>query len=69
MPPGDAPLSAADAYRFALSNPSVDVCMTGPKTLQQMRENLALLDSGHLDAAELERIRRIGDWVYGKKRA
>jgi aryl-alcohol dehydrogenase-like predicted oxidoreductase len=69
MPPDEAPLTAVDAYRFALSNPSVDVCMSGPKTLEQMRENLALLDSGPLDGAELERIRRIGDWVYGKKRA
>lgn len=68
MPPGEAPLSAADAYRFALSQSSVDICMTGPKTLEQMHENLAVLDSEPLDDAQLERIRRIGDWVYGKKR-
>ncbi len=66
MPPGEAPLSAADCYRFALSHPSVDVCMMGAKTLDQMRQNLAVLDQGPLTTPELERIRRIGNHVYGR---
>ena len=46
MPSGEKPPAAADCYRFVLSNPAVDVCMTGAKTVEQMRENLAVLDSG-----------------------
>jgi predicted aldo/keto reductase-like oxidoreductase len=69
MPPGEKPPTAAECYRFVLSNPAVDVCMSGAKTIEQMRENLAVLDSGPMTGAELERMRRIGDFVYGRKRA
>ena len=69
MPPGEKPPTAADCYRFVLSNPAVDVCMSGAKTVEQMRENLTVLDSGPMIGAELERMRRIGDFVYGRKRA
>ncbi len=62
----DAP-SAGDCYRFVLSNPAVDVCLTGPKNLEQMRENLDILDQGPMSGGELKRIRRIGDHIYGRK--
>lgn len=68
MPPGEKPLTAMECYRFVLSNPAVDVCMTGARTLEMMRENLATLDSGPLQPEEMERIRRIGDHIYGKPR-
>ena len=68
MPSGEKPLTAADAYRFVLSNPAVDVCMTGAKTVDEMRENLAVLDSGPMNGAEIERMRRIGDFVHSRKR-
>jgi len=68
MSPGEAPLTAKDCYRFVLSNPAVDVCMTGARTLEMMRENLETLESGPLTSAEMERIRSIGDHVYGKVR-
>lgn len=68
MPPGEVPLTAKECYRFVLSNPAVDVCMTGARTLEMMRENLETLDSGPLIPEEMERIRRIGDHVYGKPR-
>ena len=68
MPAEDKPPTAADCYRFVLSRPEVDVCMSGAKTLEQMRENLAALDAGPMTEAELERMRRIGDFVYGRKR-
>ena len=64
MPDGERPISAADCYRFVLSNPAVDVCLCGPKNLKQMREALLSLNAGPLDAHELERIRRIGDVVH-----
>ncbi len=69
MPAGDAPASAADCYRFALSHPAVDVCMMGARSLAEMRENLRAIELGPLDAAEMARMRRIGDHIYGKPRA
>jgi len=68
MPPGEAVLTASDCYRFVLSHPAVDVCMMGAKNMDQMRENLKVLDSGSMSEKELMRIRRIGDFVYGKKK-
>jgi len=68
MPPGEKPLTASDCYRFVLSNPKVDVCMTGTKSYAMMQENLKLLEMGPLSADEMARIRRIGDHIYGKKR-
>jgi len=61
-------ITAVDCYRFVLSHPAVDVCMTGAKTLEQMRENLAVFDSGPMSEDELARMRRIGDHVHGRKR-
>jgi len=69
IPPGEKPPTAADCYRFVLSHPAVDVCMSGAKTVEQMRENLALLEIGPMTEAELERMRRVGDFVYGRKRS
>ncbi len=68
MPPGEKPPTAADCYRFVLSHPAVDVCMSGVKTIEQMRENLGLLDAGPMSEDELARMRRIGDHVHGKPR-
>ena len=69
MPPGEKPLTATDCYRFVLSHPSVDLCMTGARSHEMLRENLATLDLGPLTENEMARIRRIGDFIYGKKRA
>ncbi|MFH0758128.1 MAG: aldo/keto reductase [Bacteroidota bacterium] len=69
MPPGEKPLTATECYRFVLSNPAVDVCMTGARTHEMLRENLKTLDSGPLTEVEMERIRKIGDHVYGKPRS
>jgi len=52
-----------------LSHPAVDVCMTGARNLMMMRENLETLDAGPLSPEEMERVRRIGDHVYGKPRS
>ena len=68
MPPGEKPLTAVDCYRFVLSNPHVHVCMMGAKNIQQMRENMAVLDQGPMTADELNRVRRIGDHVHGRRK-
>ena len=65
MAPGESAPAASDCYRFVLSHPAVDVCMTGPKNLQQMREALRTLDLGPLRGDELERMRKIGDHIRG----
>jgi aryl-alcohol dehydrogenase-like predicted oxidoreductase len=65
MPPGEKPLSSADCYAFVLSNPAVDVCMTGPRSVKEMDEALLVLKRGPLDDEQMARIRRIGDHVHG----
>ena len=65
MPLSESAPSASDCYRFVLSHPSVDVCMTGPRNLRQMQEALRTLDLGPLGEEEQERMRRIGDYLSG----
>ena len=67
MPPGESPPTAIDCYRFVLSNPAIDLCLTAPKTIEQMRQNLAVLDLEPMNSEELERMRRIGDHIHKKK--
>jgi predicted aldo/keto reductase-like oxidoreductase len=64
MPPGESPLSGSDCYRFVLSHPAVDVCISGPKDSGQMKEALKALELGPLNEPEMERIRKIGDYVH-----
>lgn len=66
MPPGQAPLSARDCYRFALSQPAVDLVLCGPANAQQMEEAISALEAGPLEPEERHAIERIGDHVYGK---
>lgn len=68
MPADETPPTAADCYRFALSHSAVDVCMVGARSLTQMRESLTALELGPLAPAEMARMRRIGDHIYGKAR-
>jgi len=65
MPPGERTPRPADCYRFVLSHPAVDICITGPSTAAQMEENLAALTAGPLSAEEMTRIRRLGQHIYG----
>jgi len=69
MPAGERPPAPADCYRFALSHPDVNVCVTGPSTAAQMEDNLKALDAGPLDEEEMARIRRIGKHLYGRTSA
>jgi aryl-alcohol dehydrogenase-like predicted oxidoreductase len=65
MPDGEAPMTASECYRFALSNPLVDLCMTGPADDEQMREALRTLKDGPLSHEDMDRVRRIGAHVHG----
>jgi len=60
MPEGAATPRPSDCYRFALSNPNVDVCLAGPKDAAQLDEALVTLERGPMDAAELAWMRRVG---------
>lgn len=64
MPPGESPLSASDCYRFSLSDPRVNICLCGPRNMDQMQTALTALDKGPLTPEETERITRIGDHVH-----
>ena len=46
----------------------MDLCLTGARTNEMMRENLQTLEMDPLNPDELDRIRKIGDFVYGKPR-
>jgi predicted aldo/keto reductase-like oxidoreductase len=63
MPPGEKAPTAVECYRFVLSHPAVDICMTGPRTIEEMRQNLAVLEQGPMSEDELSNMRRIGDYM------
>jgi aryl-alcohol dehydrogenase-like predicted oxidoreductase len=58
--------TAGDCYRYVLTNASVDVVITGPSTAEQLKENLAEAAKGPMTVDEIEWMRRIGDYVYGR---
>ena len=69
MPSGESVPKPSDCYRFALSNPAVDVCLCGPRNMEQMQSALPALELGPLGDEDLERMRRIGDYVHRHTRA
>lgn len=60
--------TAGECYRFALSSPHVDVCLTAPRNARQLEENLAALARGPLDEDERAFLTRFGDAVHARKR-
>ena len=66
VPAGEKVPTAVDCYRFVLSNPAVDVCMTGPATEEQSAEALKALDLGPMNEAELAWMRRVGAAIHAK---
>lgn len=52
--------TAGDCYRFCLSNPNVDVVLTGARSRAELDENLAALERGPLSPDEDAWIRRLG---------
>jgi aryl-alcohol dehydrogenase-like predicted oxidoreductase len=66
LPTGEKLPTASDAYRFVLSNPNIDVCLTGPKSAEQFIAALGALDKGPMSADELAWMSRVGDAKYVK---
>ena len=58
-------MTAADCYRFQLSDPNVELALTGPADLAQLTANLDGLAKGPLDPAEREWMRAFGRAVHG----
>lgn len=65
MPTGESPLSSDECYRFALSHPAVDLCLTGPRNEREMDEALYALDGSPLSVEDRQRVKRIGDYIHG----
>jgi len=58
-------MTAADCYRFCLSNPHVDLVLTGPKNRQQLQENIETFRTkGPLSEEENTWIREYGKIVH-----
>ena len=58
-------MTASDCYRFCLSNPHVDLVLTGPKNRRQLQENLSnLREKGPLSEEEYRWIRDYGQIVH-----
>ena len=58
--------TAVDCYRFVLTRPEVDVCLTGPADAAQMEQALEALRLGPMTEDELAWMRRVGRAVAGK---
>lgn len=67
--PRDAPVpTAGQAYRFVLSQPAVDVCLTAPTNARQLEENLKALEQGPLTPEEMAFMRGYGDAVHARRK-
>jgi predicted aldo/keto reductase-like oxidoreductase len=66
IPAGEQVPGASDCYRFVLTRPEVDVCLTGPANAAQMEEALNAIERGPMTDDELAWMRRVGEAVHGK---
>lgn len=57
--------TAGDCYRFCLTSPHIDVTLTGPRTVTEMRENLEAIEKGPLSPEEMRFMREFGRVVHG----
>ena len=66
IPKSERVPTAADCYRYVLSRPEVNVCITGPANASEMQQALEALALGPMTGDELEWMRRVGRAVAGK---
>jgi aryl-alcohol dehydrogenase-like predicted oxidoreductase len=66
LPSSERVPTAADCYRYVLTRPEVDVCLTGPANAAQMEQALEALRLGPMSQDELAWMRRVGRAVAGK---
>jgi aryl-alcohol dehydrogenase-like predicted oxidoreductase len=60
--------TAGECYRFVLSNPNVDVCLTAPRNRKELNENLAAIRQGPLGEEDMGFMRKFGDAVHHTKK-
>jgi predicted aldo/keto reductase-like oxidoreductase len=60
IPQGERLSTASDCYRFVLTRPEVDVCLSGPANAAQMDEALKSLELGPMNEDEMAWMRRVG---------
>ncbi|MGB5875113.1 MAG: aldo/keto reductase [Bacteroidota bacterium] len=63
-PPERSVPDAGMTYRFVLSHPSVHVCLTAPRNIRELDENLNALEQGPLSGEEMEFMKEFGDCVH-----
>jgi aryl-alcohol dehydrogenase-like predicted oxidoreductase len=66
LPKNERAPTATDCYRYVLTRPEVDVCLTGPADGAQMDQALEALRLGPMSEDELAWMRRVGRAVAGK---
>ncbi len=66
IPAGEKTPTGTDCYRFVLTRPELNVCMTGPANAAQMDQALEALRLGPMSDDELAWMRRVGRAVSGK---
>ncbi len=57
-------MTAPECYRFALGNPSVDMCWCAARSLSEVTEDVAGVCAGPLDPEREAEVRRFGDAVH-----
>ena len=63
--PKDGPIpTAGQCYRFVLTSPHVDVCLTAPRSERELAENLEAVRLGPLPDDELSFLRAYGDAMH-----
>ena len=67
-PKDDRIPTAAECYRFVLSNPSVHVCLTAPRNVKELEGNLAAVRQGPLSEDDMQLMRNFGDAVHAQKK-
>ena len=60
--------TAADCYRYTLSQPGVTACWSAPRSHSELAENLVVLNMGPLPSEDCARLRRHGQLVHAEDR-
>lgn len=55
-------------YRFCLADPAVQIVLSAPTSVPELRQNLAVLASPAPSPDDLARLSRFGDLVHGDGR-
>lgn len=61
-------MTAAECYRFALSNPAVDTVLCAPRSTEELDADVSGVATGQLDPARMAEVRRFGDAVHAASR-